>query len=479
MKYRFEFLVAFIFHLVLIFFLAIRFNLEPEIGTTEPIAPIQAVMFDEAEIEQQIEAFNQQPEIETQKNEPVFIPLPVVNSKKIEEEQAKQKAEEAKQALIRLAELETQQRQKEENARLAARDEENIFAQQQAEAAEKIRLAQQEMERQQEIENDLLAEYEEAQQIKVEQIAREEEIKERAALKQQEEEKKALEETLEVIKKEVALLAEKEKQAADLQLAEAKHQQVLAEKKQQEQVEKRKQQKIREQADLAEQQKQQALRIKKQAQVKKDAEKKEATRLANVKQQKKQAAARLAKIKQSANKTEEKKRLKESIAADMASRGSSSETNKREDKRKELAKKTAREKSAQEKIKREKYQQAENKEASAATEDAQRQTQQIAAARQVKIEQDISKFTRNLQRVLKAGWVRPISMSQGLACVIRVKLISTGKVTQATIEKSSGDSFFDRSALNAVHKASPLPIPSDKALFEEQFKSFTFTFRPE
>ena len=63
--------------------------------------------------------------------------------------------------------------------------------------------------------------------------------------------------------------------------------------------------------------------------------------------------------------------------------------------------------------------------------------------------------------------------------MVRVKLKRNGRVTSATIARSSGDSFFDQSALNAVHKASPLPIPNDSELYAEHFNSFTFTFKPE
>ena len=69
--------------------------------------------------------------------------------------------------------------------------------------------------------------------------------------------------------------------------------------------------------------------------------------------------------------------------------------------------------------------------------------------------------------------------AQGLKCTIRVKLMSDGTVIDAEVIKSSGDEVFDRSAENAVNKASPLPVPGDKDLFARAFRTFTFTFDPK
>ena len=55
--------------------------------------------------------------------------------------------------------------------------------------------------------------------------------------------------------------------------------------------------------------------------------------------------------------------------------------------------------------------------------------------------------------------------------------MSDGTVIDAeVISSSSGDEDFDRSAENAVNKASPLPVPRDKAQFAREFRSFQFLF---
>ncbi len=87
--------------------------------------------------------------------------------------------------------------------------------------------------------------------------------------------------------------------------------------------------------------------------------------------------------------------------------------------------------------------------------------------------------TTAIQRKVNNHWIKPISSTQGLTCTIRVKLLPSGDVMNVTVIRTSGDSIFDRSAENAVRKASPLPVPKDRRLFTKKFRSFTFEFKPE
>ena len=76
------------------------------------------------------------------------------------------------------------------------------------------------------------------------------------------------------------------------------------------------------------------------------------------------------------------------------------------------------------------------------------------------------------------SWIVPATGNEDLKCTIKVKLTSDGTVISADVILSSGDEIFDRSAENAVHKASPLPVPNDKELFAKEFSSFQFMFNP-
>ncbi|VAX00785.1 hypothetical protein MNBD_GAMMA19-1108, partial [hydrothermal vent metagenome] len=51
-----------------------------------------------------------------------------------------------------------------------------------------------------------------------------------------------------------------------------------------------------------------------------------------------------------------------------------------------------------------------------------------------------------------------------------------GEVVNVTVTQCVGDDVFRRSVEAAVYKASPLPRPSDPALFERQI---LFNFKPK
>jgi colicin import membrane protein len=83
-----------------------------------------------------------------------------------------------------------------------------------------------------------------------------------------------------------------------------------------------------------------------------------------------------------------------------------------------------------------------------------------------------------IRQKVERNWVRPVGWTKGLECVVRVRLAPTGEVINATIARPSGSPAFDRSVENAVYKASPLPLPEDKGLFEH-FRELELRFRPE
>ena len=84
-----------------------------------------------------------------------------------------------------------------------------------------------------------------------------------------------------------------------------------------------------------------------------------------------------------------------------------------------------------------------------------------------------------IQKKVERSWIRPATVNEDLKCTIKVKLMSDGTVISADVISSSGDEIFDRSAENAVQKASPLPVPNDKELFAQEFRSFQFLFNPK
>ncbi len=64
-----------------------------------------------------------------------------------------------------------------------------------------------------------------------------------------------------------------------------------------------------------------------------------------------------------------------------------------------------------------------------------------------------------IRQKIRNEWIYPALDTEGLEVIISIKIDSNGKVLSNVVEKSSGNIIFDRSAIKAVSKASPLPPP--------------------
>ncbi len=71
---------------------------------------------------------------------------------------------------------------------------------------------------------------------------------------------------------------------------------------------------------------------------------------------------------------------------------------------------------------------------------------------------------------IKQQWVFPESIDKDLLVVITIRIARDGSVTIDRIEKSSGNALFDRSALRAINKASPLPPPPQEMEMGVRFR---------
>lgn len=92
---------------------------------------------------------------------------------------------------------------------------------------------------------------------------------------------------------------------------------------------------------------------------------------------------------------------------------------------------------------------------------------------------EIERFHNQIQQKVSRNWNISSTSRKGLKCVLRVRVVSGGEVLAVSVVTSSGDAAFDRSAENAIYKASPLPVPADAALFNRVFREFDFDFDPE
>ncbi|HET6630269.1 MAG TPA: cell envelope integrity protein TolA [Woeseiaceae bacterium] len=89
---------------------------------------------------------------------------------------------------------------------------------------------------------------------------------------------------------------------------------------------------------------------------------------------------------------------------------------------------------------------------------------------------ELARYKFAIQQRIMQNWIKPASARPGLECVINVRQVPGGEVISATIERCNGDAAVQRSIEAAVFKASPLPEPSNPALFERNLR---ITFKPE
>jgi colicin import membrane protein len=90
-------------------------------------------------------------------------------------------------------------------------------------------------------------------------------------------------------------------------------------------------------------------------------------------------------------------------------------------------------------------------------------------------------FISLIQQTVINYWSRPPSARNGMEAELQIQLIPTGEVVSVTVIRSSGNSAFDRSAINAVEKAGAFPelqqLPNGE--FEKTFRRFRLLFKPE
>lgn len=95
-------------------------------------------------------------------------------------------------------------------------------------------------------------------------------------------------------------------------------------------------------------------------------------------------------------------------------------------------------------------------------------------------ERATSRFPSVWQREVEQAWTRPPGADRGLSADVRVRLRPNGEVVSTEIVRSSGSNSFDRSAENAIRRASPLSVPDDEDVFRRAgFDHFTFRFNPD
>lgn len=75
-------------------------------------------------------------------------------------------------------------------------------------------------------------------------------------------------------------------------------------------------------------------------------------------------------------------------------------------------------------------------------------------------------FTTAVQEKVWGRWVMPLNVPDGLSAKVVISLDRNGKVLKARVSAKSGNPLYDASVLDAVKKASPLPMPKDSRLLD-------------
>jgi len=195
-----------------------------------------------------------------------------------------------------------------------------------------------------------------------------------------------------------------------------------------------------------EQKRKESEKVLKEAEAKKKQEQKEAQELAA---KRKQEELKLAKLEQ--EKQREERAKAEAKKREEASRKAEETKRKAEEARREAERK-----------KREAELQA-----------------QIEEERVAKVlDQALGQYIPIIRQKVSRNWNKPPNTPSGIEAKVEVRLTPTGEVVGVRVIQSSGDAIFDRSVENAVHKASPLPIPQERGV-NERFRVLTLRFKPE
>lgn len=92
---------------------------------------------------------------------------------------------------------------------------------------------------------------------------------------------------------------------------------------------------------------------------------------------------------------------------------------------------------------------------------------------------DMNVINQYVARIAGAiqGQFNTAGLDAGLSCVLQIRMLAGGEVTDARITKSSGNAIFDSRAIAAVQLASPLPVPDDARIFGKM-REIRLTFKP-
>lgn len=91
---------------------------------------------------------------------------------------------------------------------------------------------------------------------------------------------------------------------------------------------------------------------------------------------------------------------------------------------------------------------------------------------------EIDKYKALLIQAISQEWIIPDSVDKNESCKLLIKLAPGGVVLSVQVITASSNAALDHSAQTAIWKASPLPVPQDKELFDN-FRTIQLTVHPQ
>ncbi len=108
-------------------------------------------------------------------------------------------------------------------------------------------------------------------------------------------------------------------------------------------------------------------------------------------------------------------------------------------------------------------------------EDAQRRIAEQQASAQARLRNE---YIERIRSRIKRFVVMPPNMQGNPEAEFDVVLLPGGEVLSAKLKRASGNAAYDSAVERAIHKAAPLPLPPDPALFRD-FRELNLRFRPQ
>jgi len=96
----------------------------------------------------------------------------------------------------------------------------------------------------------------------------------------------------------------------------------------------------------------------------------------------------------------------------------------------------------------------------------------------LQLQGEVDKYKNMVVQAISQEWIVPDGTDKSDWCKLLIEVRPGGAVVSVTVIQASKNPLLDRSAQNAILKASPLPVPQDHDTFDH-FRTITLTVRPQ